>query len=219
MKEWNERALVTLAVTIIVCILIVLLFHGLRQALARSQDMEEQLEMMAVTDALTGIPNRRAFDMAMSNEIRRAIRHKVEVSVLMIDVDHFKAINDSHGHAVGDEVLRRIARQISESVRRPGDFAARHGGEEFAVLLPCTGAIAAMQVAQKIRTNIMHLTPSPSTPALHQVCVSIGVASMRPTPGDTAAEILRQADEALYAAKATGRNRVVIRPDAALAQA
>ncbi len=212
MKDWNERALVTMVITAVVCVLIVLLFRALRLALVHSQDMEEQLEIMAVTDALTGIPNRRAFDMAMGNEMKRAARYKTELSVLMVDVDHFKRVNDTYSHAIGDEVLKRVARHISEAIRRPGDFAARYGGEEFVVLLPCTGAPGAQMIAERIRRSVMVMTPSPNAPALQQVTVSIGVISQHVTHGQSERTLLQIADDALYAAKAAGRNKVVTGP-------
>lgn len=219
MKEWHERALATAAITLAVCILIAVLFRALRVALMRSQEMEEQLEAMAVTDALTGIPNRRAFDMAFPNELRRAARMGNDLSVLMIDVDHFKRVNDVYGHSVGDEVLSRLAGQVAASIRRPGDFAARYGGEEFVVLLPATNAAGAQMVAEKIRRAVMTMTPSPSAPELRQVTVSIGVSSLRATDAPDEPDLLRIADEALYAAKAAGRNRVMAgetpRPSAA----
>ncbi|WP_408647752.1 diguanylate cyclase [Xanthobacter dioxanivorans] len=125
------------ALTIAVCVLLILLIRTLHLALLHSQEVEEQLEVLAVTDQLTGLPNRRAFDLALASEMQRAARHRTPLAVLLIDVDHFKRINDRHGHGVGDVVLTRVARQLARSIRRPGDFAARYGGEEFvAICLP-----------------------------------------------------------------------------------
>lgn len=219
MREWNAHALTTLAMTFAICALLALLFRTLRRALQRSQQMEEQLEIMAVTDALTAIPNRRAFDMAFANELRRAARDGTQLSILMIDIDHFKKVNDLYGHAAGDEVLRRLAKQIADNIRRPGDFAARYGGEEFVVMLPATDAVGAQMVGEKIRRAISVMTPNPNTPSLQQVTVSIGVASQHVSPDEAPGPILHAADAALYTAKAAGRNRLAMSPGIAATSA
>ncbi|OYX86394.1 MAG: hypothetical protein B7Y75_03255, partial [Azorhizobium sp. 35-67-5] len=150
MSEWIESAMTSSALTIAMCVLLILLIRALRLALAHSQEVEEQLEVLAVTDQLTGLPNRRAFDLAAATEMRRAARNRDYLAILLIDIDHFKQINDRYGHNVGDEVLARIAKQIARSIRRPGDFAARYGGEEFVVILPATEVGGATFIADRI---------------------------------------------------------------------
>jgi diguanylate cyclase (GGDEF)-like protein len=177
----------------------------LAREIARRAEAEDKLEELATTDALTGLRNRRKFDAAIEGEWRRAMRHKSPVSLLMIDADHFKAYNDTHGHQAGDQVLVGIAICISDSVRRAGDCAARYGGEEFAVLLPGTAASDALSVAETIRGKVMGWSEqdTPST-------VSIGIASTTPTGGMDWPQLVHAADKALYAAKAAGRNRCVV---------
>lgn len=209
LREWTEGALVSSALTIAMCVLLILMIRALRLALMRSQEVEGQLEVLAVTDQLTGLPNRRAFDLAMASETRRAARHRSSLAVLLIDVDHFKRVNDRYGHGVGDVVLARIAKQIGRSIRRPGDFAARYGGEEFVVILPATEVGGATFIAERTRLAIAAMVPCPTEPSLEKVTVSIGVAvtEMEPSPH---AALVTQADRALYDAKGMGRNRVAI---------
>jgi diguanylate cyclase (GGDEF)-like protein len=170
-----------------------------RRALA-----EDRLEELATTDALTGLRNRRKFDTEIDIEWRRAARQKTPLALLMIDADHFKSYNDSHGHQAGDEVLIGIAICISDSVRRAGDCAARYGGEEFAVLLPGCAATDALGVAETIRLKVQQWSEDPTT------TVSIGVACMTPSAATEWALLMQAADKALYAAKANGRNQSVV---------
>ena len=213
MAEWTEGALISSALTAGMCVLLIVLIRTLRLALIRSQEVEEQLEILAVTDELTGLPNRRAFDLALASEVRRAARHHTSLAVLMVDVDHFKRVNDRFGHAVGDVVLARIAKEISRSIRRPGDFAARYGGEEFTVILPATEAGGASFIAERMRLAIASMDPCPNEPALDKVTVSIGVAAAMMPPSSSGAALVTWADRALYEAKGAGRNRVVIYQD------
>jgi diguanylate cyclase (GGDEF)-like protein len=170
-----------------------------RRALA-----EDRLEELATTDALTGLRNRRKFDTEIDIEWRRAARQKTPLALLMIDADHFKSYNDSHGHQAGDEVLIGIAICISDSVRRAGDCAARYGGEEFAVLLPGCAATDALRIAETIRLKVQQWSEDPTT------TVSIGVACMTPSAATEWALLMQAADKALYAAKANGRNQSVV---------
>ena len=177
-----------------------------RRALA-----ESKLEELATTDALTGLRNRRKFDQTIEHEWQRALRHRTPLSLLMIDADHFKAYNDTHGHQAGDQVLVGIAICISDSVRRAGDCAARYGGEEFAVLLPGLSAADAMNVAETIRQKVLVWSGEDN------VCtVSVGAASATPTAAMDWAMLVQAADQALYAAKAAGRNRCVLAASPAL---
>lgn len=213
MGEWTEGALISSALTAGMCVLLIILIRALRLALMRSQEVEEQLEILAVTDELTGLPNRRAFDLALASEVRRAARHRTSLAVLMVDVDHFKRVNDRFGHAVGDVVLARIAKEISRSIRRPGDFAARYGGEEFTVILPATEAGGASFIAERMRLAIASMDPCPNEPALGKVTVSIGVVAEVVQPSSSGTELVTWADQALYEAKGAGRNRVTVHQD------
>jgi diguanylate cyclase (GGDEF)-like protein len=177
----------------------------LAREIGRRARAEAKLEELAITDALTGLRNRRKFDDEIDTEWRRATRQKTPLSLLMIDADHFKAFNDTHGHQAGDQVLVGIAICISDSVRRAGDCAARYGGEEFAVLLPGCGAADAFQIAETIRIKVQHWSEGSDVNT-----VSIGIASLTPAASSHWAVLVQAADKALYAAKANGRNQSVL---------
>jgi len=167
------------------------------------------IERLSMTDQLTEIPNRRSFDSRLSMEWRRAIRDRKYISLLMLDVDKFKAYNDTYGHQQGDAVLRAVAKSLEQDMMRPGDFAARWGGEEFAAMLAGTDQDGAMQVAERIRANVekLHIScAGNSTPA--PVTISIGVESVMPDRDSSLDLFISAADSALYAAKKAGRNRV-----------
>ena len=177
----------------------------LAREIRRRGEAEDKLEELATTDALTGLRNRRKFDAAIESEWRRAVRHRTPLSLLLIDADHFKAYNDTHGHQAGDQVLVGIAICISDSVKRAGDCAARYGGEEFAVLLPDMAAAEALAVAEIIRRKVEGWSDD-ATPST----VSIGIASTTPTAEVDWPQFVHAADKALYAAKASGRNCCVL---------
>jgi diguanylate cyclase (GGDEF)-like protein len=166
---------------------------------------ERRLEELSVTDPLTGLTNRRKFDAAIDEEWRRAQRCCSSMALLMIDADHFKLFNDSHGHQAGDQMLIGIAVCIADSVHRAGDCAARFGGEEFAVLLPGLSADDALSVAETIRTKVERWSVDQAG-----VTISVGVASLVPAPSLHWSELVEAADKALYAAKEGGRNVCVI---------
>lgn len=173
----------------------------------------EKLRALTLQDPLTGIGNRRHFDERLVAEVARARRHRWPLALLLIDVDHFKAFNDLHGHPEGDECLRLIARTIAASVRRPGDLAARYGGEEFAVLMPSTTLEGAMEVAHAVRSAV---NAKPHDTCFAVVTISVGVASGVPPATDPRGEaLLRMADRALYEAKRAGRDRVHAEPKVA----
>jgi diguanylate cyclase (GGDEF)-like protein len=167
---------------------------------------ERELAELAATDGLTGLANRRRLDTVFKQEWARSIRSHRPISVLMIDVDHFKTFNDRHGHHGGDIALRNVAKTLETHIRRPGDIAARYGGEEFLVVLPETDVSGARLLAEQIRTAIEAIAP------LNQdgqpLTVSIGVASAKPKTGDQQTQLFGEADQALYQAKRNGRNRV-----------
>jgi len=167
------------------------------------------IEEYGLIDTLTNIPNRRQFDQHVAREWNRAIRDKKSISLLMIDVDHFKIYNDTYGHQQGDVALQKAASTIASSLKRKIDIAARWGGEEFAVLLPNTGLEGAKLVAEVIRQNIEStLIPGSFDDSHHNITVSIGAAHVQPDNNSSISDLILQADRALYKAKDLGRNRV-----------
>ena len=169
----------------------------------------QALQNQAVIDALTGIPNRRSFTERILEEANRHKRKQEPLSLLMCDIDNFKAFNDTYGHGAGDECLLKTAREIRRSLRRPGDFCARYGGEEFVIILPSTTLEGAMHVAQSIVANVRNLgiRHEKSLPEGH-VTVSVGVATSSSDKDLSHEQLMRQADAALYQAKDGGRNCV-----------
>lgn len=163
------------------------------------------LARLAITDPITELNNHRRFQDALKIEIQRAQRHNRPVSLLMIDIDHFKNYNDRYGHPAGDRLLADLSKRILESVRNL-DVVARYGGEEFAVIMPDTAADDALRVAERIR-NAVEATPFEvfHSPDHAKVTVSIGAASLKPN-----LELVEEADKALYQAKNSGRNRSVL---------
>jgi diguanylate cyclase (GGDEF)-like protein len=164
------------------------------------------LENLSITDALTGIANRRHFEWRLSEEIERARRYKYPLSTLMLDLDHFKQVNDNYGHQIGDIVLQQVAQRLRRILRRT-DFLARYGGEEFIVLAPQTPADRALILAERLRQVIAE-SPIPVADNLQiHITISIGVAVF-PNHAQNESELVRAADAALYKAKQMGRNRV-----------
>ncbi|MBK5256374.1 MAG: diguanylate cyclase, partial [Vicinamibacteria bacterium] len=172
------------------------------------------LERLASEDPLTGLANRRQFDRELEKEILRARRSAQPIALLMADVDTFKAYNDSYGHPQGDECLRRIASVLSAHGRRPGDLAARLGGEEFGLILPEMEGGLAETLAERVRQAMVDERMPHSSAPLGYVSLSIGVATVAPhrLESVTSKELVQAADDALYEAKTRGRNRVVVRP-------
>ena len=175
-------------------------------------EANDQLQRMAMLDGMTGIANRRCLDLTLEREYRRAARTETPIAALLIDVDRFKMFNDSYGHLVGDECLRKVAGAIATLAQRQGDFAARYGGEEFAVLLPDTDLAGAQSIAERICQGIRDLQIPHDQMPDGAVTVSIGVAVEWPVfAGErTTQTLLTLADEALYRAKTEGRNRVCL---------
>jgi diguanylate cyclase (GGDEF)-like protein len=162
---------------------------------------EERLKLLATTDSLTGIYNRRHFDEVLTSEINRSTRFKSPLSLILFDIDHFKHINDTFGHQEGDRVLTQLALAVGEAIRTT-DLFARWGGEEFAVLLPGCDLNDGRLLAEKLRM----LLEKQSFADVGQVTCSFGVAEHM--PGDDVDGLMRKADRCLYHAKASGRNRV-----------
>jgi diguanylate cyclase (GGDEF)-like protein len=169
---------------------------------------ERQLQALAETDALTGLSNRRGFDLMIEREWQDAIRQERPLSLLMIDADHFKSYNDRHGHQAGDTALRMVALCISGLLPRMGGGGARYGGEEFAVLLAGLSLEQAVEVGERIRQDVEKLSFS-GVP----VTVSVGAACVIPSADETPEGLVHAADLALYEAKARGRNQTRSAPD------
>ena len=170
-----------------------------------------ELEKLSRQDGLTGIANRRYFDSYLLIEVRRAAREKAPVSLILSDVDHFKAFNDCYGHQAGDDCLRRVAAALSSAGRRPADLAARYGGEEFAMVLPGTVLDGAVDVAQAVSRVIGGLAIPHARSAVDQnVTLSQGVVSLIPEKESASEDLIQHADQALYQAKQQGRNRYVV---------
>jgi diguanylate cyclase (GGDEF)-like protein len=180
----------------------------------RLLDHAESLRARSYVDGLTGIANRRYFDVALDRELRRAQRVKGELSLLLIDIDSFKAYNDHFGHQQGDTCLSTVAQALAAKLKRPADVAARYGGEEFAAILPDTSLEQARLHANAIREHVAGLALQ-HAPAAHwpMVTLSIGVASFDRERLHEVPALIEAADKALYAAKRGGRNRVVVDGD------
>jgi diguanylate cyclase (GGDEF)-like protein len=180
----------------------------------RLLDHAESLRARSYVDGLTGIANRRYFDVALDRELRRAQRVKGELSLLLIDIDSFKAYNDHFGHQQGDTCLSTVAQALAAKLKRPADVAARYGGEEFAAVLPDTSLEQARLHANAIREHVAGLALQ-HAPAAHwpMVTLSIGVASFDRERLHEVPALIEAADKALYAAKRGGRNRVVVDGD------
>ncbi len=175
-------------------------FSDLRQRASAMEETAQSMRLLAHTDPLTGLANRRQMEMLLHRELQRAARYGRSFSLIMMDLDAFKSVNDSHGHQVGDQVLIDLAAQVRQKVRST-DTVARWGGEEFLVLVPETGLDEALRMAEALRAEI-----ETQRLAGQRMTVSLGVASSR--PGDDAMALLARADTALYLAKEEGRNAV-----------
>ncbi|GLR89284.1 sensor domain-containing diguanylate cyclase [Bradyrhizobium iriomotense] len=176
------------------------------------KDLQDKLASLATTDGLTGLANRRAFDERLAEEWARARRDGTQLSLLLIDVDHFKKFNDHYGHLAGDGCLRALGKILASHARRTADLAARYGGEEFALLLPNTGADGCAQIGEEIRDGLRDLAMlHAQNPPSRLVTVSVGAATSLPSQTATDCNALvAAADRALYAAKDSGRDRLVM---------
>ncbi len=179
---------------------------------ARERELEaltEKLEQLSNQDGLTAVSNRRRFEEVYAKEWPRARREGMSLSLLMIDIDCFKAYNDTYGHLKGDACLKAVAEAICMALKRPGDFVARYGGEEFVVILPGTDAYGARAIAGEIREHVRGLNMEhASSSVAGVVTVSIGIASVVPRADIDSRALLSASDEALYLAKTNGRDRV-----------
>ena len=214
--HWLMAILSALIFLTVVSIYISRLNRGLIQSEQRLRETGHKLELsnkrlekLSNTDSLTEIANHRHFQHTLNMEWRRAQRHKAPLSLLMIDIDHFKQLNDYYGHAVGDEALKKIAVALCGVTRRPGDLVARYGGEEFAVILPEVDLDGATHVGNSLRAAVEALAlPNERSPKGGHVTISVGIAAVHPSY-NTSQDLLAAADRALYRAKHEGRNRVI----------
>lgn len=181
----------------------------LRAAKEALEDLNRSLELMSLEDSLTGLGNRRRFDLALQAECSHSARHRTPLALVLIDVDHFKRYNDLYGHPAGDQCLRLVGAAVKAARVRASDIAARYGGEEIAVLLPQTDAAGAWSTAERVRQAVEALGISHAGSPAGHVTISVGVAALVPSADpDAPALLVRSADRALYEAKAAGRNRV-----------
>ena len=182
--------------------------RALEDTRARFREQNLVLRELAVVDDLTGLYNRRFFDGRLQYEIDRLSRYGSPLSLMVMDIDHFKLVNDEHGHPVGDEVLRQLAARCKAMIRRV-DLLARIGGEEFALLMPCTNREGSRAVAQRLLERVSS-TPFELTGLTLELTVSMGLATVAGGWRGDSAQLFRAADQALYRAKLDGRNRVVV---------
>lgn len=170
----------------------------------------DKLEAISLTDALTGVANRRCFDDALAAEWNRAVRTRSSLSLLMVDIDYFKSLNDAQGHQAGDACIAMVARAIFSCLPRSGDLLARYGGEEFCVMLPATDSEGSQIVATRMREAVYSLCIPNQTLIGSQVSISVGIATCTFPTESTAHQLLEAADKALYRAKQNGRNRAEV---------
>ena len=209
---WRAKAVVIGVVVLVLCGLTVALSLLFGRELRQRAAMQAELARLSLTDALTGLPNRRRFEEAFE-ATRDGARHTGRpLSLLVVDADHFKRYNDRYGHAVGDEVLKGLARSLSAAVHRPDDLVARVGGEEFAILLPDTDGDGAMRIAGKVHEAVARLAVPSAGIGVGAVTVSIGLATDHGSARERSEGLYQAADAALYEAKSGGRNRTRCAP-------
>jgi diguanylate cyclase (GGDEF)-like protein len=211
--SWQHRALPVLGLMVVLALAFVALAIMLSVQLRRRLLAESELQLLARVDGLTGLNNRLMLGEILEHEWRETRRARRALSLLFVDIDHFKAYNDTYGHQAGDNALLEVARCISANIRLPNDSAARYGGEEFLIVLPDTPANEAAQIAERIRNAIANLDIVHASSEFGRVTASIGFATWDPERDadeqTDAAKVIKAADEALYHAKAAGRNKVL----------
>ena len=177
----------------------------------KREQLEEELLQISLTDALTGIANRRVFDELMEKEWRRCMRSGSPLSLALIDIDYFKLFNDNYGHQAGDDCIRNVANALVTSVRRASDFLARYGGDEFIIIMPETDINGARYVGENIRKTVEALKTSHQYSKISQfVTISVGVSSVVPNKNISTKDLIKKTDEALYKAKKLGCNQTCI---------
>lgn len=207
---WRVKAIVISSIVLVLCGLTMGLSLLFGRELRRRAAVQAELAELSLTDALTGLPNRRRFEEVLARSCESAERTGKPLALLVVDADHFKRYNDRYGHAVGDEVLKGLARCLAASVHRPGDLVCRVGGEEFVLLLPDTDTAGAQRIADEVHTRVSMLSVGSAGIGAGAVTVSIGLACTEQVDHHTAVNLYRTADKALYAAKAAGRNRTQV---------
>jgi diguanylate cyclase (GGDEF)-like protein len=207
--NWRSKAAVIATVMLLLCGLTAGLALLFNRELRRRTAAQAELARLSNTDALTGLFNRRHFDYELARALGDARRNDKSLALLIVDADHFKNVNDRHGHTIGDDVLKGLAQSLSASVHRPGDMVCRVGGEEFAVILQDTDRLGALTVAQKLHREVSQLAVEKAGILTGSITVSIGLAAVGPGDAKTASveELYQRADSALYKAKANGRNQ------------
>ena len=185
-------------------IIVSILIHDI----TKKKQMEEEFRYLACHDPLTGLYSRNKMELKINNEIHRAARYKHTLSIFMLDIDHFKDVNDTYGHDVGDVVLKSVAEEIKNSIRTT-DYASRYGGEEFIIILPETVTIKAEELAERLRCKIADFHFTTNNDIDIKLTVSIGIATF-PNHAKTTHALLKAADTAMYAAKEAGRNQVQV---------
>lgn len=186
-------------------------FQALRELQLELEKSNAELQLLSSLDGLTGIANRRRFDEFISNECLRSARENSVLSLILIDIDYFKPYNDNYGHLAGDGCLRQVASALTEVVHRPADLVARYGGEEFVVVLPHTDIDGAVQLAKTLCEKIRSLNiPHTHSDVSEHLTISLGITSKVACEGSSPTDLIKLADEALYQAKESGRDRYVI---------
>lgn len=177
--------------------------------LSELKEANFKLENLSISDGLTGISNRRNFDYYINMSFKNCLRSNKPLSLIMADIDYFKLYNDRYGHLEGDECLRKVARAMSDTIKRPLDLVSRYGGEEFAIVLPETDAEGAKSIAEQVRMSIEELLINhEDSKVCNHVTLSLGVSTVIPTENYAIEEFINDADKALYLSKSDGRNRV-----------
>ena len=175
------------------------------------EESNEKLRLLSSLDGPTDLPNRRFFDETLVREWQRGRRNQTPLTMIMVDIDHFKAYNDAYGHVIGDDCLRKVAAGLDESVLREVDSIARYGGEEFAAILPETNQEGGILIAQRMRNTIERLKIThEQSPTANHVTISLGLSTIIPNKGSNATRLIQSADRALYRAKASGRNTLEV---------
>ncbi|MGU7769928.1 sensor domain-containing diguanylate cyclase [Burkholderia sp. MR1-5-21] len=215
---WYDRAIPVGSAMALLTLGFLALSMLLDVQLRKRHRAETELQALARTDGLTGLDNRRMLDDTLEREWRRAARSQHALSLLFVDVDHFKRYNDTQGHQAGDDALAAVGRCLAGCLRRPADYAARYGGEEFVVILPDVGPDGALAIAETIRTSIHELGIKHAASEFGRLTASIGVTTCFPEWDGGVQAALKVADEALYRAKANGRNKVVVQADTRFAR-
>ena len=206
-----QASIMVMLIIIVLTSLGFLFYRQIQRLLVAEEELrlaQHDLEHIAETDSLTGLPNRRCFDATLAQEWSRASRTESYVTLILIDIDWFKQYNDHYGHVLGDECLRQIAQLIGKNINRPADLAARYGGEEFVILLPGTDLAGAVKIAEQVRSAIEAAKIEHRGSTAGIVTISAGVASNQLDGVIEATDLLGKADSLLYFAKKMGRNRV-----------